>query len=285
MSIRIRNILALVSVLLLLSASGIAENDASISVRWTPDGTAAEGAAFELYRVAEISADGTYTLTEEFAGFDGELNAVDLRSLAITLAAHAAANGLQAEYTESIGSDGETAFSGLAQGLYLLTGQPHEISGRIYTPQPSLIRLAAGSNVAVKPKYDAEDQKTIQLRVVKRWDDGESEQRPDFITVQLIGNGEVVETVRLHRENGWQHSWEALDAGIQWQAAEKPVPEGYSAHIDRQGDTVVITNSKKAENEPGNRLPQTGSLMWPVPVLAGGGMLLFLLGWIRSRRK
>ena len=31
-------------------------------------------------------------------------------------------------------------------------------------------------------------------------------------------------------------------------------------------------------------LPQTGMLWWPVPVLACGGMLLFLIGWIRRRK-
>ena len=35
---------------------------------------------------------------------------------------------------------------------------------------------------------------------------------------------------------------------------------------------------------PLDRLPQTGQLWWPVPVLAVGGMFLFMLGWIRNRR-
>ena len=34
---------------------------------------------------------------------------------------------------------------------------------------------------------------------------------------------------------------------------------------------------------PSGGLPQTGQLWWPVYVLAGAGMLLFLFGWIRRR--
>lgn len=32
-------------------------------------------------------------------------------------------------------------------------------------------------------------------------------------------------------------------------------------------------------------LPQTGQLWWPVPVLAGSGMLLFTLGWVRAQKR
>ena len=32
-------------------------------------------------------------------------------------------------------------------------------------------------------------------------------------------------------------------------------------------------------NTPGSHLPQTGQLNWPVPVLAGAGLVLFALGW------
>lgn len=33
------------------------------------------------------------------------------------------------------------------------------------------------------------------------------------------------------------------------------------------------------------RLPQTGTLQWPIPVLAGAGILLFFLGWMRMYGK
>lgn len=36
---------------------------------------------------------------------------------------------------------------------------------------------------------------------------------------------------------------------------------------------------------PPEKLPQTGMLMWPIPVLTGIGLLLFLVGWALNKRE
>jgi LPXTG-motif cell wall-anchored protein len=39
-------------------------------------------------------------------------------------------------------------------------------------------------------------------------------------------------------------------------------------------------------DEPGTpALPQTGQFWWPVPLLAAGGMMLFVLGYVMRRRE
>lgn len=38
-------------------------------------------------------------------------------------------------------------------------------------------------------------------------------------------------------------------------------------------------NTPNKPDKPGSRLPQTGQMNWPVPVLAGAGLVLFALGW------
>ena len=55
-------------------------------------------------------------------------------------------------------------------------------------------------------------------------------------------------------------------------------PEGPSA----PGDGTEIPDEPTPQ---GSKLPQTGVLWWPVPLLACGGMALFLLGWARRRRE
>ena len=35
---------------------------------------------------------------------------------------------------------------------------------------------------------------------------------------------------------------------------------------------------------PKGKLPQTGLLQWPIPVMASFGLLLFLIGWIRHNK-
>ena len=50
----------------------------------------------------------------------------------------------------------------------------------------------------------------------------------------------------------------------------KPTPEPSNPNTPDKPSTP---------DKPGNRLPQTGQLNWPVPVLAGTGLVLFALGW------
>lgn len=64
--------------------------------------------------------------------------------------------------------------------------------------------------------------------------------------------------------------WSGGDGGQEQDAPEAP------------GNFGQDERTEKAEQ---SALPQTGTLSWPVPILACGGMLLFLTGWIRSRRE
>ncbi len=84
---------------------------------------------------------------------------------------------------------------------------------------------------------------TISRSVEKVWNDNNNPDRPTSITVQLLRNGEVVETVTLKAENGWSYNWPQLDAGYTWSVKEVNVAEGYTASITRTGNTFVITNS------------------------------------------
>lgn len=55
----------------------------------------------------------------------------------------------------------------------------------------------------------------------------------------------------------------------------------YNYEVDAHSKFQLIPETEPAApTEPtGPRLPQTGQLNWPVPVLAVTGMLLFILGW------
>lgn len=49
--------------------------------------------------------------------------------------------------------------------------------------------------------------------------------------------------------------------------------------------TVSRTTPPKKPTTGGSRLPQTGQLNWPVPVLAVSGLVVFSLGWWLAREK
>ena len=59
----------------------------------------------------------------------------------------------------------------------------------------------------------------------------------------------------------------------------------YCYDVDAQAK-MELEQLPKPPEKPGGKLPQTGQLNWPVPVLAAAGLGLFAIGWaIRFRRK
>lgn len=71
-------------------------------------------------------------------------------------------------------------------------------------------------------------------------------------------------------------------APIDWRIAEDTVP-GYTASVSREDTTFILTNQAPSAQPPA-KLPQTGLLWWPVPLLAAAGLLCLLLGRRRARR-
>ena len=53
----------------------------------------------------------------------------------------------------------------------------------------------------------------------------------------------------------------------------------------KTGTVQPDTGTTPTTKPMGKRLPQTGQLLWPVPVLAAGGIVFFLLGWLITRKQ
>ena len=84
------------------------------------------GTGFLLYRVADISETGNYTLTENFASYPvsvENMNQTQWRTLAITLKGYIARDGIQPLAEQSTDEDGKTMFKDLEAGLYILIGR------------------------------------------------------------------------------------------------------------------------------------------------------------------
>ena len=78
-----------------------------------------------------------------------------------------------------------------------------------------------------------------QITVTKVWSDGNDQdgKRPAGITVNLLANSEVVDSIDLTEENGWVHTFTDLDVyengrKILYSVMESVVPEGYTAKVD-----------------------------------------------------
>ncbi|HEY4599754.1 MAG TPA: Cna B-type domain-containing protein [Cerasibacillus sp.] len=88
------------------------------------------------------------------------------------------------------------------------------------------------------------------IEVTKGWLDSESTKRPDTIIVHLLQNGEIIETVKLTKDEGWSYTFEDLEAydknGMAYEyTVEEQSIEGYDTIIDG----FDITNLRVGKTE------------------------------------
>ena len=120
-------------------------------------------------------------------------------------------------------------------------------------------------DMTVTAKYERQEEK-ISRKVLKIWDDkGYEDKRAKEISVQLLRDGQVYETVTLTNDNGWRYTWNDLPARYTWTIAEKELT-GYTVKVGQEGITYTIKNTyippKTPPEEPGKppRIPTTGQL-------------------------
>ena len=252
-----------------------------------------DGVSFAVYRVAEKSGEG-YTLAAPFDGYrvklpSEEAGASCWRDAAETLAGYAA--GEHAAARESV-RNGQATFAGLSDGLYLVVGERHTRDGASGTPAVFLTEVFGGTNAGSEVKWDSDDPGEsaggVTVTVHKLWQGDEAAERPENVELRLLRDGTPYEDVCLEETNGWQYVWHGLDAACRWQVIEPDVPVGYTVSVSREGWNFTVTNTADTPREPawpGELLPQTGQLWWPVAVLAALGALLLWADRRAGRRK
>ena len=176
--------------------------------------------SFRLYRVGNVSASGRFSLSGDFRNYPvppfSGLDSTGWRNMAETLAAYAAKDQLEPLAQSQTGENGSLTFSDLQSGLYLAVGEHtafHQSGTTSYvTPVPFLVSLpfaqddAWDYDVDVIPKFERSQDSSVMRRVLKVWDDeGHENRRPAQVSVSLLRNGEVYETVTLNDENNWRY--------------------------------------------------------------------------------
>lgn len=288
------------------------EQDVSLTLSCQEGETALSDVSFYIYLVATVDTYGELTTTADFAQFNVDIRGENddaWKKLASTLEGYVLRDEIAPTDSGKTDENGQLVFpnsqDSLLQGIYLVLGERHTQGDYVYEPSAFLVmlpRIDMEANewiydVTVNPKFDSEkvEEKpdTVTRKVLKKWaDDGHEAQRPQEIIVQLLCDGKVSDTVTLNAENSWRYTWEELDNDHKWTVVEKEIQD-YTVEIEREGITFVITNTYEEDSPqadtPGNsgsgssRLPQTGQLWWPVPMLIAIGLFLIILGLLRKR--
>lgn len=268
------------------------------------------GMEMKIYRVGLRQDDGSFALDGDFAeypvSFD-DMSASAIQEAANTLENYAFVDKIIPNAEGMTDSEGVVVFDDLATGLYLVTGDPVDISGMRYTPGAALIELSDDNgtfDLSVYPKFTISEipsSESTEYKVAKLWENDYSALRPNSISVELYCNGELRETVTLSDENDWTYEWQAAK-NEEWRVKEKDVAEGYNVSYISNETLIEIVNtydssittdssdtdtsSKTETSSNGGRLPQTGQLWWPVPVLSAAGLILIAVGVrLNSKRK
>ena len=227
-----------------------------------------------LYRVA----DENYNLVDSFSHYSIDLKQ-DVQGAANALENRILMDGIEADASNSSDSSYKASFSGLESGIYLVVGKEVFQDGVFYMLQVSLVSLSG--DLSVDLKYETSN-KASRIHVLKVWKKDNKKSRPKSIEVCLLrSDGIVVDKVILNSDNQWSNTWDNLSTLYTYRVMETSVPSGYKESCTREKDTIVLTNTgnftDKVEKKD-DKLPNSGQLWWPVPVLLFVGLVLFGLG-------
>ena len=280
------------------------------------------GTEISLYRIAGDIQKGNYNLQDPFKTYRSKVEGLEnldtldsegWRSLASTLEECVIADQIEADYTQKVSEAGSAVFDDILKGVYLITGSRIRGKDVIYTPSPMIITIprqmdtgAFEYHPTVKyNKIEKEQLKTTKkLEVIKIWKDSDAkEKRPSEVTIELLRDGKKHKTIKLNAKNNWKYQWENLSADYRWTIIEKDVPSSYRVEYSKTGNKIYVVNHYKKSEKPDKpktpektpekseaseppkvqKLPQTGQLWWPVPILAVLGIIVWMIGWIKRR--
>lgn len=300
----------------------------SLELTYQLDGAPLTGVEVSIYQVAAVDAYGEFTAVGGFANLPVDLHAASdaaWYTLASTLDGYILRDGIWPTDYGRTNESGMISFpirqEKLSAGLYLVRNDAFQRSQTRFDKGVSLVMLPGldpkenkwNYEVAIQPKINHHpipvypDEPAYTTReVLKVWkDDANPQSRPKEITVQLLKNGAVYDTVVLNAANNWRYTWNQLDNWSDWTVVEQ-TPAGYTVTVTQEGITFVVTNTSTSERpaettvpstrpeEPGSsdtvsqpgmtdqpdhpNLPQTGLLWWPVPLLAAAGLICVIAG-------
>lgn len=251
-----------------------------------------------LFRVAEYLSTGGYVLTGDFAGYPVRIHGItsqaEWKDVTYTLISYGEADGVLPTTTGKTEDTGTVVFENLQTGLYLVDGVNAETAGGRFRFEPFLVFLPTPGeggeysyDMEAKPK-PGDVTPIAQYSVMKLWkDSGAETSRPQSVTVDILKDGQLQETVSLNPDNNWSYEWKTEDLDARWSVVETNVAEGYTVTVTQVENAFTIVNT--ADDTPTYPTPpKTGDSAPLQPyIMAMGisGMMLLILSVWRKREQ
>ena len=277
------------------------DRDCSLTIAYRYDERSFSNHPVKLYKIAEVSADLQYCLTEPFANSGLILNGVrsvgEWNVIRSTLEAHILAYGIDADLTAATDQDGQVCFRALTPGMYLAITDQVRQNDWIYAFESALVALpglgadglwqyevAVTAKAKAIPPADTEEE--IEFQILKLWkgDQGRPD-RPKSIEVELFRNGQSYQTVILSEENHWTYRWKAKDDGSVWKVVERNIPSGYTMTIEERETSFVLTNTRPPDKPDIPKTGDTPNIMLVFVLMILSGSMLIILGATGKRKR
>lgn len=240
--------------------------------------TYVEGAEITIYKIADAYLDGVnlaFKYTDEFSSCSVSLDdlTIDDLSKKITLCVKPESVG-----TSLITNDfGTVIFNDLDLGLYLVS-QTNKVEGysnidSFLVQIPKVIDNSWTYDIIANPKTDI--YKEIDLVVNKVWNT-DSNKLPEKVEIELLLDGEVIDTVILNSTNKWTHTFKNLEKSDKYSVREINIPKGYKVSYTNNEYIFTVTNT--------DTLANTGQLFYSIIILAVFGLIFILLGVIEIKK-
>ena len=175
--------------------------------------------------------------------------------------------------------NGMVKFNNLELGLYLIK-QTNKLEGySSFLPFlimiPEFIDDEWNYDIEATPKTDI--IKLMDIIVRKEWNISSNKMIPEEIEVQLIRGNQVIDTIKLNKDNGWKYTWRELEASDEYRVLEVNVPDGYTASYRNEDGVFIIVNT--------DTLIKTSSNTWLIQGLALLGIIIITIGIICEKKE
>ena len=272
--------------------------DSSLTLHYEHNQSAYEGLTVRSYRIAEVFPNGTYELTGAFKKYPvsiyGITSQTEWKTIASTLEAYVSADKIEPTVSAVTDENGTVSFTKILPGMYLTTliRVERENDITIFESFLSVVPYPDDDgnhnyDVVAYPKCHSftPTPEEKEHKVVKQWkDNGYTEKRPEYVTVDIYKDGVLSTTQKLSAQNNWSYHWTAPNDGSEWKAVEREIPADYTVTVVENGNTVIITNVYNYDPGPP---PETGdtSVMWPyvLSMCISGGIITVLATWLKRK--
>lgn len=172
---------------------------------------------------------------------------------------------------------GTLTFNDLTLGLYLVK-QTNEVEGYSKIDEfmimlPEFIDNSWNYSIDATPKTDI--IRLIDITVKKVWNNSNHTELPKEVTVRLLKDKEIIDTVKLNKENNWTYTWKNLEKSDEYNVKEINIPTGYTASYRNEEYFFTITNT--------NTLIKTGQDRWLIMLTSLLGIILLIIGLITEK--